>query len=66
MAAKMVWGTYGKNGNPKKDPVKYILLCDAETEHLVNIVKRFGHRLSKDVKHVCQYILMDRKEKLAE
>jgi hypothetical protein len=40
---KLIWGTYGKDGN---DPLKYVKLIECETEHLQNIlanVKHIGH-----------------------
>ena len=38
--ADTLWGTYGKSG---KDPIKYVKLCDCETDHLQNILKTQNH-----------------------
>ena len=38
--ADTLWGTYGKSG---RDPIKYVRLCDCETDHLQNILKTEKH-----------------------
>lgn len=52
------WGTYGKDG---KQPFKYILLKDAETDHLKKILET-QHHISSLYKELIEYILKTRNE----
>jgi len=52
MMKKLLWGTYGKDGN---QPLKYVKLFECETDHLHNILK--SQRISDYYKSVINYIL---------
>jgi len=56
---KLVWGTYGKDGN---GPFKYVLVSKCETEHLEMILKQ--PKLGEIYKTAINSILEDRKNKL--
>lgn len=53
----LIWGTYGKNGD---EPLKYIHLVDAETDHLQTILNTQKH-IYGETKQIIQSILEDRK-----
>lgn len=53
---KLLWGTYGKDGN---QTLKYVKLFECETDHLHNILK--SKILSDYYKNVINYILVYRK-----
>ncbi len=50
---KQLWGTFGPNGD---QPLKYILLRDAEVDHLQKILQN-GQSLTKRLKSLIQLIL---------
>lgn len=58
LADKLIWGTYGKDG---KQPFKYVLLKNCETEHLQAILNigDIGTLYSRTI----NYILNQRNEK---
>lgn len=53
---KMIWGTYGKDG---KQPLRFIRLIDANTEHLEAILKII--LVSELRKEIIKSIIFDRK-----
>lgn len=62
---KMLWGTYGKDGN---NPLQYVRLLDCTTEHLKAILEQ-DHIKNSDkgtlgfiVRKVCKKILESRKD----
>ena len=50
------WGTYGVHGD---EPLKVILLREAETDHLNAILA--SQRISKETQEIITYILLNRK-----
>ena len=52
MMKKLLWGTYGKDGN---QPLKYVKLFECDDDHLNNILK--GQHISLYYKNTINYIL---------
>jgi hypothetical protein len=57
MADNTIWGTYGKNGD---QPLKWVNLKNADTDHLEAILDTQKH-ISRYIRDVIEYILKGRK-----
>ena len=51
---RLLWGTYGKNGD---EPLKYLPLCELEKSHLESILKtqKVGALYEKVIKHLLKH-----------
>lgn len=64
---KLLWGTYGKSG---KEPLKYVILFECETDHLNNIIKnmtKISDYYKINILHILEYRkIQTRKNKISK